>query len=43
MTCKLFLVLAIDRTSKFAISTLIETADDRAASTFLEHLLGLNT
>ncbi|MGA0542597.1 IS481 family transposase [Neotabrizicola sp. VNH66] len=36
---KLFLFVAIDRTSKFAVAQLVETADRRTAWEFLEHLL----
>lgn len=36
---KLYLFVAIDRTSKFAIAQLVEKADRRTAWEFLEHLL----
>ncbi len=36
---KLYLFVAIDRTSKFAVAQLIEKADRRTAWEFLEHLL----
>ena len=36
---KLYLFVAIDRTSKFAVSQLVEKADRRTAWEFLEHLL----
>ena len=36
---KLFLFVAIDRTSKFAVARLVEKADRRTAWEFLEHLL----
>lgn len=36
---KLYLFVAIDRTSKFAVTQLVDTADRRTAWEFLEHLL----
>ena len=36
---KLYLFVAIDRTSKFAVTQLVEKADRRTAWEFLEHLL----
>ena len=36
---KLYLFVAIDRTSKFAVAQLVETADRKTAWEFLEHLL----
>ena len=36
---KLFLYVAIDRTSKFAVAQLVEKADRKTAWEFLEHLL----
>ncbi len=36
---KLYLIVAIDRTSKFAVTQLVEKADRRTAWEFLEHLL----
>ncbi len=35
----LYLFVAIDRTSKFAVTQLVEKADRRTAWEFLEHLL----
>jgi transposase-like protein len=37
---KLYLFVAIDQTSKFAVVELVERADMRAAATFLEALVG---
>ena len=36
---KLYLFVAIDRTSKFAVTQLVDKADRRTAWEFLEHLL----
>ena len=36
---KLYLFVGIDRTSKFAVTQLVHTADRRTAWEFLEHLL----
>ena len=38
---KLYLFVAIDRTSKFAVAQLVEKADRRTAWEFLEHLLAV--
>jgi transposase InsO family protein len=37
--CKLYLFVGIDRTSKFAVTQLVDKADRRTAWEFLEHLL----
>jgi hypothetical protein len=37
---KLYLIVAIDRTSKFAVVELLEKADKQAAAAFLEALVG---
>ena len=36
---KLYLFVAIDRTSKFAVAQLVSTADRKTAWEFLQHLL----
>jgi IS30 family transposase len=36
---KLYLIVAIDRTSKFAVTQLVDKADRQTAWVFLEHLL----
>jgi len=36
---KLYLFVGIDRTSKFAVAQLVETADRRTAWEFLQHML----
>jgi hypothetical protein len=37
--CKLYMFVAIDRTSRFAVTQMVDKADRRTAWEFLEHLL----